>query len=83
MIPKINAIISGGGYQEASAEQIYNSAKTWEESNNYARAIDGYLQITEHHSQDFTFLEDVWERAYSLAMKYDKGRLNEVVNVVG
>lgn len=36
MIQQINAIYSGGGRQGASAEEIYNSAKTWEESNNFA-----------------------------------------------
>ncbi len=83
MIQQINQIYSGGGRQNASAEEIYNSAKTWEESNNYSRAIDGYLEITESHSQDAQFLEEVWERAYSLAMKFEKGRLNEVVNIIG
>ncbi len=73
MIQQINQIYSGGGRQNASAEEIYNSAKTWEESNNFSRAIDGYLEITEHHSQDPQFLEEVWERAYTLAMKYEKG----------
>lgn len=83
MIQQINQIYSGGGRQNASAEEIYNSAKTWEESNNYSRAIDGYLEITESHSQDAQFLEEVWERAYTLAMKFEKGRLNEVVNIIG
>lgn len=73
MIQQINQIYSGGGRQNASAEEIYNSAKTWEESNNFSRAIDGYLEITEHHSQDSQFLEEVWERAYTLAMKFEKG----------
>lgn len=83
MIQQINAIYSGGGRANASADEIYSSAKMWEDSNNYARAIDGYLEITEQHSTDTNFLEDVWERAYNLAMKFEKGRLSEVVNTVG
>ncbi len=75
LIQKINAIYSGGGRSDASAEEIYKSAKMWEDSQKFSQAIDGYLEITEAHTQDTNFLEDVWERAYNLAMQYEKGRL--------
>lgn len=83
LIQRINQIYSGGGRENANAQDIYKSAKMWEDSNNYSKAIDGYLEITEHHSQDTNFLEDCWERAYTLAMQYEKSRINEVVNTVG
>ena len=82
LIQQINSIYSDdrGG---ASAQEIYNSGTTWEQSGNYSRAIDSYLEIQEHHSQDNRFLEDVWMRAYNLAMNYEKGRVGDVAAIVG
>jgi len=84
LVFEINKRYSSGGVRaESSAEDIYKSAKMWEGSRDYAKAIDGYLEITENHTNDHDFLEETWERAYTLAMSHDKERVRDVVSIVG
>lgn len=85
LVYEINKRYSGAGgmRSEGTAEDIYKSAKMWEESRDFERAIDGYLEITENHTNDHDFLEETWERAYTLAMSHDKDRLRDVVSIVG
>lgn len=50
MVHKINEMLSMNPSQGAqSAEQILESAKMWESSRDYQKAIDRYLEITEQH----------------------------------
>ena len=85
LVHTINEKYSGAGgmRSEGNADDIYKSAKMWEDNRNFPKAIDGYLEITENHTSDKGFLEEVWERAANLAMNYDKDRVRDVVEIVG
>lgn len=62
-----------------SGEDLLNSAKIWEESRDYRKAIDTYLEIKpEHFPSNPRNLEYAWERAVQLAMNFDRTRLQEV-----
>ena len=45
---------AGGGMQSQaqSGSEILTSAKVWEDSREYSKAIDRYLEITERHFQN-------------------------------
>ena len=57
-----------GGSQ--SPEQRLQQAKTYDDSRNYAKAIDGYLSITPDDFNDAQLLEQIWRRAVQLAVTY-------------
>jgi hypothetical protein len=40
------------------------------------------LEITDAHFQNPDMLEEIWDRAYNLAMNYAKDRIQEVVSQV-
>jgi intraflagellar transport protein 172 len=47
-----------------SGEDLLNSAKIWEDSRDYRKAIDTYLEIkVEHFPSNVRNLEFAWERA--------------------
>ena len=47
-----------------SGEDLLNSAKIWEESRDYKKAIDTYLEVkAEHFPSNLRNLEFAWERA--------------------
>lgn len=76
MVHKINEIISvdpSGGVQ--TGDQILESAKMWENTRDYQKAIDKYLEITEQHFQNPAQLEEIWYNAYNIAMTYAKDRI--------
>jgi len=47
----------------------------WEESRDFAKAIDRYLEITEEHFTNKDTLEDIWNNAFNIAMNYEKGKV--------
>mmetsp|Transcript_8995 Transcript_8995/g.8357 ORF Transcript_8995/g.8357 Transcript_8995/m.8357 type:complete len:145 (+) Transcript_8995:1744-2178(+) len=55
----------------------------WEESRDYQKAIDRYLEITEDHFPNRDYLEEIWTHIFNLAMTYSKDRVQEVVAIVG
>lgn len=69
--------------QNQSGAEILASAKMWEESRDFAKAIDRYLEITEEHFPNKDTLEDIWNNAFNIAMNYEKGKVQEVVAVLG
>jgi len=74
----------GGGAAgvNQSMEEILDAAKIYEDTNNFSRAIDAYLSITETSSAEPDQLEEVWENAVRLAMKHAPDRSAEVVGTV-
>ena len=47
-----------------TGDDLLNSAKIWEESRDYKKAIDTYLEIKqEHFPSSIKNLEYAWERA--------------------
>lgn len=54
----------------------------WEESRDFNKAIDRYLEITENmFSADQ--LEEIWMQCFNLAMSYCKDRIQDVVLTIG
>jgi len=70
----------GGAPQ--SLEEILDAAKIYEETGNYARAIDTYLSVSETSSPNPDRLEEMWENAVRIAMKHTPDRYNDIVAVV-
>jgi hypothetical protein len=68
----------GPTVQNQSGSEILSSAKMWEDSRNYQKAIDRYLEITESHFSNKEMLEEIYNNCFNLAMRFDKGRVNEV-----
>jgi len=54
----------------------------WEESRDYNKAIDRYLEITEQMFQPDA-LEEIWNNCFNVAMTYAKDRVQDVVMVLG
>ena len=46
-----------------SGDDLLHSAKLWEESRDWLRAIDTYLEVRKEHYSDPNVLVDAWERA--------------------
>ena len=65
-----------------SPEQKLQQAKTWDDSRNYSKAIEGYLQITTDDFKDPQLLEQIWRRAVQLAVTYQKDKAMKVVKIV-
>lgn len=84
LVHQINENYSRGpAVQNQSGQEILNSAKMWEESRDYNKAIDRYLEITETHFQNKETLEEIWNNTFNLSMNYAKDRVQEVVQVLG
>ena len=61
MVHQINEIYSRGGVSQGqSGDEIFRSAKMWEDSRDYQKAIDRYLEITDHHFTNQDHLEEIW-----------------------
>lgn len=83
LVHQINENYSRGPQaQNQSPDEILNSAKMWEESRDYHKAIDRYLEITETMFGP-DHLEEVWNNCFNLAMNYCKDRVQDVVLQLG
>lgn len=67
---------------EMSPDQRLQQAKTWDDTRNYSKAIEGYMQITADDFRDNQLLEQVWRRAVQLAVTYQKDKAMNVVKIV-
>jgi len=65
-----------------SPEQKLQQAKTWDDSRNYSKAIEGYLSITRDDFEDAQLLEQIWRRAVQLAVTYEKDKAMKTVKIV-
>ncbi|KAI9351150.1 hypothetical protein DFJ73DRAFT_789886 [Zopfochytrium polystomum] len=63
-------------------EEMLASAKALEQQKDFSRAIDLYLRFNAPQITDYRFLEEVWEKAVELAMKFVPDRDREVVTTV-
>lgn len=83
LVHQINENYSRGpAAQNQSPDEILNSAKMWEESRDYQKAIDRYLEITETMFGP-EHLEEIWNNCFHLAMNYCKDRVQDVVLQLG
>lgn len=51
-------------------QQLYSQAANWEESGQYQKAIDRYMQISPSITKDFDFIEKCWVKAAELSWKF-------------
>ena len=65
-----------------TAEQRLQQAKTWDDTRNYSKAIEGYMQITSDDFRDHQLLDQIWRRAVQLAVTYEKDKAINVVKIV-
>ncbi|XP_071532014.1 intraflagellar transport protein 172 homolog [Panulirus ornatus] len=52
------------------AHTLMNQARQWEESGEYARAVDCYMKVTLSMTSDVMLLEKAWSKAGELAVKF-------------
>jgi intraflagellar transport protein 172 len=82
LVSEINARFVHKNEGSMTPEEIVASAKLWEESRDWRKAIDTYLEITKEHFQNADILQEIWEKAVHLAMNHDKERYHEVISIV-
>lgn len=63
-------------------DQRLQQAKTYDDTRNYSKAIEGYMNITAEDFRDVQLLEQVWKRAVQLTLNYEKDKAVKVVRVV-
>ncbi|XP_015905887.1 intraflagellar transport protein 172 homolog [Parasteatoda tepidariorum] len=52
------------------AQQLFEQASSWEETGQYQKAIDRYLQVSPSNSKNFDFIEKCWVKAAELSWKF-------------
>ena len=65
-----------------SGEEIFNSARTWEDSRDYIRAIEQYLDVRPENTNNVDLMKEAWDRAVQLSTTFDKDRAPKIVQVV-
>jgi hypothetical protein len=63
-------------------DQRLQQAKTWDDTRNYSKAINGYMQMTTDDFKDYQLLEQIWRRAVQLAVTYEKDKAMNIVKIV-
>lgn len=62
-------------------EDICEAARVYEETGNFSRAVDAYLQINEQLCSDESKLEKVWMQAVNTAQRHCHDRYPDVVAI--
>ncbi|KAJ3290304.1 hypothetical protein HK104_006864 [Borealophlyctis nickersoniae] len=70
------------GQTDKGRDEIVSTAKMLEMQGEHSRAIDMYLKLTSAVTSDTRFLEEHWEKAVELCMKFVPERGQEVVQTV-
>jgi intraflagellar transport protein 172 len=78
-----NRFLSSQSHQGSNGkEEMLSTARLLEQQRDFSRAIDMYLKFNIPQYTDYNFLEDVWEKAVEIAMKFVPERGREVVTAV-
>ena len=64
--------------RDANSDDLLQTARNWEESGDWGRAIDTYLSVSEYHVKNLAALEEIWEKAVKLADHHERSRLRDV-----
>lgn len=51
-------------------QHLFEQASSWEETGQYQKAIDRYLQICPSNTEDYDFIEKCWVKAAELSWKF-------------
>lgn len=65
-----------------SYNDLLSQARTWEQNGEHSRAIDIYLQLTTANCPSHDLLQESWEKAVDLAIKFAPSRSADVVSLV-
>ncbi|KAJ3216179.1 hypothetical protein HDU67_009828 [Dinochytrium kinnereticum] len=71
-----------GQSNSSRRDELLSTARLLEQQKDFNRAIDMYLKFNTPQITDLNFLEEVWEKAVALAMKFVQDRGHEVVTTV-
>ncbi|XP_054716571.1 intraflagellar transport protein 172 homolog [Uloborus diversus] len=52
------------------SQHLFEQASSWEETGQYQKAIDRYLQISPSNCNEFDFIEKCWVKAAELSWKF-------------
>ncbi|KAJ3234644.1 hypothetical protein HDU78_005723 [Chytriomyces hyalinus] len=77
-----NRVLTSRANSSGGKEEILQSIRVLEQQKDFTRAIDLYLKFNVPQVTDVDFLEQVWEKAAELAMKFVPDRGQEVVTTV-
>ncbi|KXS17578.1 hypothetical protein M427DRAFT_121993 [Gonapodya prolifera JEL478] len=76
--------LQGSGVEEVvSREDIISVGKSFEQQRQYSKAIDTYLKASSKNVKDPDMLEQLWERAVEITLKFLPQRSHEVAGMVG
>ena len=65
-----------------SYNDLLSQARTWEQNGEHSRAIDIYLQLTTANCPSHDLLQESWEKAVDLALKFTPSRSADIVSLV-
>lgn len=64
------------------SSDIIASARMWEDTGDFDRAIDAYLNVEQQHVEDEDQLSEIWHNAVKLAQHHAQERYSSIVNQV-
>ena len=74
-----NKILLEQSDKDVTADKKLENAKLFQQSGDFNKVIDIYLSIDEKDIPDPNKLEEIWNKAVSLAMQYTKERAPDVI----
>ena len=74
-----NKILLEQNDKDATADKKLENAKLFQQSGDFNKVIDIYLSIDEKDIPDPNKLEEIWNKAVSLSMQYQKERAADVI----
>ncbi|KAJ9515621.1 hypothetical protein QJQ45_021684, partial [Haematococcus lacustris] len=66
---------------QAGPDSILAKARKFEQGNDYARAIETYLSLSEADTGNVDILEQAWEQAANLAINFQRHRMHDVISL--
>ena len=74
-----NKILLEQNDKDVTADKKLENAKLFQQSGDFNKVIDIYLSIDEKDIPDPNKLEEIWNKAVSLAIQYEKSRAPDVI----
>ena len=65
--------------KDMTADKKLENAKLFQQSGDFNKVIDTYLSIDENDINDPNKLEEIWNKAVSLSIQYEKARAADVI----
>lgn len=65
-----------------SGQDLFEQARTYEQSRNWNKAIETYLEMKREVINDPVVLEEAWDRAIQLSLNYSKDNALDTVRII-